>query len=196
MINIEINNCVFKVHPIYDLYACDKDGNVINLTKKNPNKGNKSNSGYMKCSIRKYGGRQKIYYVHRFVWEYFNGNILEGKVIDHINNNKTDNRLCNLQLITQQQNCKKSAMPCDYTFATNNHKNRRSIKALNINTEEVLYFYSMYAVQEHLQINAGIVKMVCEGTNNCKTGISKKNNQRYKFEYIDKNNVPDNCIKS
>ena len=33
----------------------------------------------------------------------------------------------------------------------------------------------MYAIQQYLGINAGIVKMVCEGINRCKTGISKKN---------------------
>ena len=35
--------------------------------------------------------------------------IPDGKVIDHVNNIKDDNRLCNIQLITQQENCKKSA---------------------------------------------------------------------------------------
>ena len=37
-----------------------------------------------------------------------------------------------------------------------------------------------------LGINAGIVKMVCEGINNCKTGISKQDNCHYKFEYVKK----------
>ena len=51
----------------------------------------------------------KSYQVHRFIWECFNGIIPDDKVIDHINNDKEDNRLCSLQLITQQNNCKKSA---------------------------------------------------------------------------------------
>ena len=37
------------------------------------------------------------------------------------------------------------------------------MKATNINTQEVSYFSSMYAVQQHLGINAGVVEMVCEG---------------------------------
>ena len=57
----------------------------------------------MGCCIRKYGSKQKTYQVHRFVWECFNSAIPEGKVIDHINNDNEDNRLCNLQLMTQQQ---------------------------------------------------------------------------------------------
>ena len=41
----------------------------------------------------------------------------------------------------------------------------------------------MHAVQQHLGINAGIVKMVCEGINNRKTGISRIDGHHYKFEY-------------
>ena len=42
---------------------------------------------------------------HRFIFECFHGKINDVKlVIDHINNIKTDNRLENLQLITQSQN--------------------------------------------------------------------------------------------
>lgn len=33
---------------------------------------------------------------------------------------------------------------------------------MNQNTNEVSYYNSFYAVQQHLQINAGIVKSVCE----------------------------------
>ena len=37
------------------------------------------------------------------------------------------------------------------------------MKAINQTTQEAVYFNSMYAVQQHLGINAGIVKMICEG---------------------------------
>ena len=185
MSKIGINECVYYVHPVYDLYASDENGNVTNIIKKVPSKSKKHSSGYVYCTVRKYGGKQKRCILHRFVWECFNGVMPEGKVIDHINNDKKDNRLCNLQLVTQQQNCKKSAKNRDYTFVGDNHKNRKCVKAINIATKEVSYFYSMYAVQQHLQINAGIVKMVCDGINNVKSGVSKKDGHRYKFEYVD-----------
>ena len=82
--------------------------------------------------------------------------------------------MCNLQLMTQKENCKKSAKGRDYTFTAKNHQNKKCVKATDCETNEVTYYNSMYAVQQHLQINAGIVKMVCEGINHCKTGISKK----------------------
>ena len=74
-------------------------------------------------------------------------------------------------------------------------KNKKCIKATNIETNEVLYFNSMYAVNQHLGINAGIVKMTCEGLNNCKSGISKKDGKSYKFEYVKKEDMPDDYFK-
>ena len=196
MLRIAIDECVYYVHPVYDLYAADKNGNVLHIIEKVPRKGCEQRNGYIKCMVREYGGRQKGMFVHRFVWECFNGVIPEGKVIDHINDDKKDNRLCNLQSITQQQNCEKSAKNRDYKFAAKNHENRKCVKATNITTEEDTYFYSMYAVQQHLQINAGIVKMVCEGINNCKSGVSKKDGQHYKFEYVKQDELPDDYKKS
>ena len=197
MTTITINNNVYKIHPTYDLYAASQDGNIINIIKRVPHKGNKTHGGYLNCMVRKHSqSGQKTYQVHRFVFECFNGLILEGEVIDHANNKKDDNRLCNLQLITPQQNCKKSAKDRDYTFARKNCENKKCVKAINKNTNEVSYYNSMYAINQHLGINAGIVKMVCEGTNNCKSGISKKDGDSYTFEYIKKEDLPDNYKKS
>ena len=197
MTTITINECVYNVHPIHDLYAGSKDGYVINIIKRVPHKGNKTHRGYLNICVRKHGqSGVKGCQVQRFIWECYNGIIPEGKVIDHINNDKEDNRLCNLQLVTHQQNCNKSAKDRDYTFAAKNHQNRKCVKAINKNTNEVSYYNSMYAVQQHIGINVGIVKMVCEGLNNCKSGISKKDGHSYVFQYIKQDDLPDNYKKS
>ena len=117
-------------------------------------------------------------------------------MIDHVNNIKDDNRLCNLQLMSHQENCKKSAKGRDYTFAAKSHQNKKCVKATNSDTNEVSYYNSMYAVHQHLGINAGIVKMICEGINYCKTGISKIDNHSYKFEYVNEQDMPVNYKKS
>ena len=197
MSNIKINNCVYKVHPVYNLYASDGNGNIIHLVKQVPSTGQKHKIGYLFCMVRKHGQNgQKGYYIHRFVYECFNGIIPDGKVVDHVNNIKDDNRLCNLQLMSQQENCKKSAKRRDYTFAAKNHQNKKCVKATNSDTNEVSYYNSMYAVQQHLGINAGIVKMVCEKINSCKTGISKIDNHSYKFEYVNEQDMPADYKKS
>lgn len=180
-----IDGCVYQIHPNYDMYAASRDGKMIHIIKQDLNAGFKQPNGYVRHKVRKYGAtNRKTYYVHRFVWECFHGLIPDGKVIDHINDNKEDSRLCNLQVVTQQENCQKSAKHRDYSFVANNHANRRRVMATNINTQEQVLFRSLYAVQKHLGIGVGIIKMVCEGLNYCKTGISKIDGQRYKFESV------------
>ena len=131
-----------------------------------------------------------------YIWECFNGLILDGKVIDHINDVKDDNRLCNLQLLTQQENSKKAAKNRDYTQTVENFKNVKCVKSINIETNEVLYFNSMYAVNQRLGIHQSIVRKVCEGVYGCKTGKSKKDGKSCTFEYVKKEDMPDNYIKS
>lgn len=47
----------------------------------------------------------KTYKQHRLVWLYFNGSLPDGQ-IDHINQNKTDNRISNLRVVTNLENCR------------------------------------------------------------------------------------------
>ena len=49
------------------------------------------------------GKNGKVILVHRLVWEENYGKIPEGMVIHHINENKTDNRLSNLKLVSQKE---------------------------------------------------------------------------------------------
>lgn len=189
-------NIKFRKHPVYDLYAGSKCGKYIHVKRKVINSGCQYRNGSSSCMIRSDGGKQKKYFLHRFIWECYNGLIPDGLVIDHINDILDDSRLCNLQLVTQQENCLKSAKKRDYLFAIKNHQNRKCVKATNVNTQEVVYFNSMHAVQQHLGINAGIVKMVCERINNCKTGISTIDGQPYEFEYVSESDMPANYKKS
>jgi hypothetical protein len=77
-----------------------------------------------------------------------------------------------------------------------NLRNRKYVKAINCNDNTESFYNSLYAVNQHLGINVGIVQMVCEGLNNCKSGISKKDGCRYKFNYITKEELPEDCKKS
>lgn len=54
--------------------------------------------------------KQKAYRGHRIVWEMFNGEIPKGMQIDHINQNRSDNRIENLRIVTNQQNSKNRSM--------------------------------------------------------------------------------------
>ncbi len=50
---------------------------------------------------------------HRFIWEAFNGPIQDGLTIDHIDGNKVNNRLENLQLMSHEDNIRKGSQIFD-----------------------------------------------------------------------------------
>lgn len=60
-------------------------------------------NGYIECSINIKG---KILHLkgHQLAW-YFYYNEIPNSIIDHINGDKKDNRIDNLRLVTNQQNC-------------------------------------------------------------------------------------------
>ena len=48
--------------------------------------------------------KQRTMYLHRLIWMKYNGAVPNGMVVDHVNEDKLDYRLANLQLLTRSQN--------------------------------------------------------------------------------------------
>ncbi len=62
--------------------------------------------------------------MHRVIWIAAHGDIPDGMTIDHINSDKTDNRLCNLQLLTIEDNILKAWRDGRYKQAVKNRSLR------------------------------------------------------------------------
>jgi len=80
----------YWIHPIYERYEGNRNGIIRHIKKKKP-VGYLDNHGYYRIGIRDNGKRKKLM-SHRFIYECFHGIITDKRVVEHINNNKTDNR--------------------------------------------------------------------------------------------------------
>jgi len=82
-------------------YIADINGNLWN-NKNKPLIGKCCTAGYLLIGY-KYGDKRYITGKHRVIWMYFNGRIPNDYVINHKNGIKNDNRLSNLECITQAE---------------------------------------------------------------------------------------------
>ena len=61
-------------------------------------------NGYVRVYFRIATGRTAWVQAHRVIWESVHGPIPEGLTINHLNGNKTDNQIANLEAVTQSEN--------------------------------------------------------------------------------------------
>ena len=175
------NGKKFFIHPVYKKYAANEDGEIMNIRLRKARKGYLANSGYLFFTIYLEKNRNKSYFFHRFVYECFYGLIEKNKQINHINSNRVDNRIKNLEVVTASENMTKSAKNRFFGIYFNNPK---SVVAVNLFTKKETNFKSLYSAGKMLGINPGQVKMICDGQKYCKTATSKINGQKYTFKYL------------
>lgn len=86
--------------------VCDKKGRKTKVTK-----GSKAGGihplGYVKMRVD-----GKMYMAHRIIYKMFNKDF-EGNTLDHINNDRSDNRIENLRLATREENNRNTVLRKD-----------------------------------------------------------------------------------
>ena len=110
-ITVDYNGLTLYIFAPNPHYACTKDGQVYSkkvkkdwtLLKTTYDK----QTGYHMLCITQEESKQKTMTVARFVYQCINGEIKDKRQVDHIDTNKTNNHISNLQLLTCQENLKK-----------------------------------------------------------------------------------------
>ena len=100
---------LWKTHPVFDMYEGSTEGRVRFKRLGRTVKPRATKTAYHRISVRgKASNRQQGVCVSRFMYSCFNADLhLSSHLqIDHLNDNRTDNRLSNLEPITRQQNNK------------------------------------------------------------------------------------------
>ena len=164
----------FYIHPIFTNYAASKDGEILNVKTGRILKKILTTSGYYQFRIYdKKNFKPKNYLIHRFEWECIKGVIPEGFVIDHIDSVKTNNKIENLQLLTLAENVRKG--------------NSKPINSFNIKNNKQKKYESITSASLELDISFSIISNICRKVKYYKTVISKKDGDRYTFEFLEKN---------
>ena len=158
----------FRPHPVLVNYEASRGGVVRHCRLKKP-VGFVTNQGYMQ-----FGAGGKKYYNHRIIYECYRGLIEEGRVIDHLDSDPLNNRLENLQAISQSENTKRGR-----TGKSSNCP--RPVVSFDITTNEKRVFQSMYSAGKYFDIQRFSIRCVAEGI--YKTALSKKNGHRITFSY-------------
>ena len=161
-------NC--KTHPTFDAYEFKTDGKYRLRGKCHWMNGTVSTAGYMMCTVRSQEtDKQTSLLLHRAMWETFNGPIPEKMEIDHIDNNKINNKLENLKCVTLKENRAKRNHDFLAGVRAARLAPRKKIKSINLITDEILVFENKSRAGKYFGCSPALIYYVCEKLNLCRT---------------------------
>ena len=134
-------------------YVIREDGDLINVVTGNHIKPTIGASGYARYHslIDEYGKKRSVLVARMLKMTFDPVENMDNLFIDHINNNKLDNRLCNLDWTDNQGNIAKAGR--DGLLARHRH-----ILIRNYKTGEVLEFPSLVAVGKFVNLPADAIR--------------------------------------
>lgn len=155
------------------LYQISNYGNIVSLnynhTKKRKELICEINNGYCKIGLCK-NNKTKRYMVHRLVAKAFIDNPYNKNQVNHIDGNKQNNRVDNLEWVTPKENTEHSIK--------NSLRKMKKIKMINKNNNEIIYvFENIIELRQKIKLNR------YEHINDCCNG-ARKSAYGYKWEYV------------
>ena len=153
---------VFKDIPNYEgLYQVSNLGNVKSLRKGLILKGYKDSRGYVNIKLQE-KGIKKYYRIHQLLAITFLNHNPNGYsiVVDHIDNNKENNNLNNLQVISQRENLSKDKKGLSKYVGVNwNNSAKKWVARISINGKRKFlgYFSEQKEASEAYNIELSLI---------------------------------------
>lgn len=135
------------------------------------------NRGYFQVELAK-NGKRRTFTVHRLVAYHFVPGFREGLVVNHLNEDRQDNRAENLEWVTQSENAKYSCRPIPGVSYKRHvpkgtaRKCKTPVVQINMNGECVKEWASAVAVKVALGYSDWSIKQCCEGKRHSAYGYS------------------------
>ena len=158
----------FKQLEDFKHYQIYKDGTVIRKAHKSKNGSKltrkkliptKGGNGYYHLKLTNNEGIREHFYVHRLVWTAFIGEIPNGMEIDHLDGNRSNNNLSNLQLKSHSDNCKNPSTLERYRISNARDKGKYDLQRLLLaKTKE--YHLEVLKAYKNLKERDGKVKLM------------------------------------
>ena len=128
----------------YTNYYVNKNGQIINIKTKRLLKGAFRN-GYIRISFPE--GKVSL---HRIIWESYYGEIPEGKILDHIDGNRLNNKLENLRLVTQKENI--------INAMNNGHKSQIKIRQYDLKGNLIKEYQNIRTAAKEMGVFEGAIR--------------------------------------
>ena len=157
-------------------YEVNKNGAVRNLKTKHILKPAKIKNGYLTINLSQ-NGNGKTYLLHRIVANNFINNPNNYREVNHIDGNKLNNNVDNLEWCDRSYNLK-------HAYDNNlkikrygeNNPASKKVKQTNLETKEIIIWDSMMDIKRKLNYSTGSISDACQG--------KLKTAYKSKWEYV------------
>ena len=146
----------------FKYYNITKEGVVINLKTNRKYKGTIGKSGYLQWSTTR-NNKNYTWSIHRLIAIKYIPNPNNYPVINHIDGNKLNNSIDNLEWCTYSHN-NKEAVRLGLVDNSNNNRPYKKVIQINKDTKEIIKIYnSITEASKELKINDSNISKCCRG---------------------------------
>ena len=143
----------------YEGYEVSNTGKIKSLKTNRLLTPQKNNCGYLYILLTDQNKKVRINLIHRLVFDSFVG-ITDGLEINHLDEDKENNRLDNLELITHEDNLKKYRE--NHPFFINYMSQKSSLKRQEKKIEKMRVAFDVFKEEDNRERNRNLLKKVNE----------------------------------